>query len=79
MVPHHSKSLHLMSLSVGINNDPLAAAKSSAALPLVVHDHFVVEQISSIVRVRMRWQVARVNRNSNSVGHALAALTSSCG
>jgi len=78
MVSHHPKSLHLMSLSVGINNDPLAAAKSSAALPLVVHDHFVVEQISSIVGVRMRWQVSRINRDSNSVSHALAALTSSC-
>lgn len=79
MVPHHPKSLHLVSLTGGVNDDPLAAAKTRAALSLVVHDHFVVEQISSIVRVRMRRQVARVNRDSNSVGHALAALTSSCG
>lgn len=78
MVTHDAQPLHLMSLARGVNNDPLAAAKTRATLSLVVHDHFVVEQISSIVRIRMRRQVTRLNRDSNSVSHALAALACSC-
>ena len=77
MMTHDPQPLHLMSLARGVNNDPLAAAKTRATLSLVVHDHFVVEQISSIVRVRMRRQVTRLNRDSNSVSHALAALACS--
>lgn len=78
MVTHDAQPLHLMSLARGVNNDPLAAAKTRATLSLVVHDHFVVEQISSIVRIRMRRQVTRLNRDANSVSHALAALACSC-
>ena len=78
MVTHDTQPLHLMLFARGVNNDPLAAAKTRATLSLIVHDHFVVEQISSIVRVRMRRQVTRLNRDSNSVSHALAALACSC-